>query len=269
MLPKPLYLERWLTWLARFLGRSRLLAPLLIWIHRRLFVVHLEEAEPSYPSGYPTFAAYFARSLKPDARPMPADPKAVIAPCDGTLLAHGAITNDTLVQAKQHTYSLGALICGPNHAFINGHYLTFYLGPADYHRVHAPADMRVLGTQYVGGRLFSVKGASQQTVSHLFTRNERLIIYGQTAFGPLLMVLVGAQLVSGIHTHWQPAGYRVPGAYEALADHAQPHFCRGEEMAHFAFGSTVILLLPSEVAKLHARQSNTAIRLGDPVGHLL
>ena len=246
--PKPFYLERWLTWLAYVLSRSRLLAPLLIWIHRQLFTVNLEEAEFVRASQYPTFLAYFTRRLKPGARPMPEDPRVLVAPCDGTLGAEGRIVDDTLMQAKGYAYSLRDLICDDGDRLMGGHYMTLYLGPADYHRIHAPTDMRVVGTQYVGGRLFSVKEAMVQSVPRLFTRNERLIIHGQADFGPLIIVLVGAQLVSGIHVLWEQ-GARVKGrgaGYKPLAEPAR--FERGEEMGHFIFGSTAILLLPPGVS---------------------
>lgn len=265
MPPRVFYLERWLTWLARWLSRSRLLAPLLIWIHRKLYVVNLEECEPPVASGYNSFASYFTRQLRPGVRLIAEDPHLIVSPCDGLVLAQGMITSDGVLEAKGHSYTLNELI-GNGDALRGGQYLTIYLGPADYHRIHAPSDLDVLQTHYIGGRLFSVNAAARRRVAMLLSRNERLVITGQSAFGSVVIVMVGAQLVSGIHTRWRPEGYGLAGGQlEDFADVESPHFERGEEMARFAFGSTVILLLPPGVAAIQPEHQDATIRLGETI----
>lgn len=268
MLPRIFYLERWLTWLAHRLSRSRLLAPLLIWIHRKLYVVNMEEAEPSAVGEYHSFAAYFTRHLKPETRPIAENTSLIVSPCDGTMLAQGTITKDGVLEAKGYNYSLSELIDGGNE-LLGGQHLTIYLGPADYHRIHAPTDLNVLRTHYIGGRLFSVNAGARSRIPMLFSRNERLVITARGSFGNLVMVMVGAQLVSGIHTQWRPEGYGFAcGQQEVFAGGLTPRFERGEDMAHFAFGSTLILLLPPKVATMKSERAGAHIRFGETIGTL-
>ena len=136
----------------------------------------------------------------------------------------------------------------------SGSYATVYLSPRDYHRVHMPWTGTLRETVHVPGRLFSVGTDAVASVPRLFARNERLVCHFDTDFGPMVSVMVGALLVSGVETVW--SGVEIP----AYGDRITRKDYRGKgivlerfaEMARFNYGSTVIVLLPKGVATLDA-----------------
>src|SRR3989304_9574083 len=100
-----------------------------------------EAAEPDYLA-YPTFNAFFTRHLKPDARPLAMEDNAIISPVDGFISEIGKITDEQILQAKGCYYDVARLLGGENHAklFYQGRFLTAYLAPKNYHRIHMPID---------------------------------------------------------------------------------------------------------------------------------
>ena len=86
--------------------------------------------------------------------------------------------------------------------FRHGSFATIYLSPRDYHRVHMPLAGTLTAESYIPGDLYSVNQVTAENVPRLFSRNERLVCYFDTAAGPVAMVLVGAMIVAGIETVW-------------------------------------------------------------------
>ena len=85
-----------------------------------------------------------------------------------------------------------------------GLFATIYLSPKkDYHRVHMPVDGKLKQMIYVPGKLFSVNRITSQSVKNLYSRNERLICFFDTACGPMVLTMVGAMIVSGITVRWE------------------------------------------------------------------
>ena len=75
----------------------------------------------------------------PGTRPIDADPRAIVSPVDGTVSEAGALTEDRLLQAKGHEYTLRALLAGNaawERTFAGGSFATIYLAPYNYHRIH-------------------------------------------------------------------------------------------------------------------------------------
>ena len=128
-------------------------------------------------------------------------------------------------------------------AFRDGCFVTVYLAPRDYHRVHMPLHGQLQSSVYVPGDLFSVNAVTAASVHDLFARNERHISYFETPRGPMAMVLVGAMIVAGIETMW--AGQVAPPRAAATT---AVRLKRGAEMGRFFLGSTVIVLLPRVAA---------------------
>jgi len=118
---------------------------------------------------------------------------------------------------------------------------------------------------HVPGRLFSVAPYTVRQVPGLFARNERVISIFNTGSGPLVMVLVGAMLVSSTETVW--AGEVTPTKNRTVTVTDYPEqdisLSKGDEMGRFNMGSTVILLMPSGtvdgLADLHA---GSAVKVG-------
>lgn len=212
------------------------------------FKVDMSEAREPDHTRYANFNAFFTRALKDGARPLAeAD---VVCPADGAVSQLGDIERGRIFQAKGQDYSAIELLGGdPAWAerFADGSFATIYLSPRDYHRVHMPVDGRLLGTTYVPGDLYSVNAVTAENVERLFSRNERLVCYFDTRFGPMAMVLVGAMVVAGIETVWSGQVAPPPDAPVSLNYGELPApvaLAQGEEMGRFKLGSTVILLFP-------------------------
>src|SRR5690349_19104842 len=109
-----------------------------------------EAAEPA--EAYPSFNAFFTRALKPGARPLADAGRFVLSPADGAVSQIGPIEGGRIIQAKARDYSVAELLaCDPEHAkcFEGGRFVTIYLSPRDYHRVHMPAAGTLRQTRYV------------------------------------------------------------------------------------------------------------------------
>ena len=222
---------------------------------------------------FATFNDFFTRELADGMRPIDPDPESLVSPSDGRISQCGRITNDRIVQAKGHHFSIRALLAqDPGCAeFNNGFFHTIYLSPRDYHRVHMPASGKLLRTIHVPGRLFSVSPGTVRQVPNLFARNERLVSLFETPHGPMALVLVGAMLVSSIETVW--AGVITPpyGRKVTHGDWSRRDIVleRGQEMGRFNMGSTVILLLPpGAVSSLEDLGPDDVVQMGQKLGRL-
>ena len=234
----------------------------------RKFGVDLGEAANPDPRAYGTFNQFFTRALKPGARNADASPDALVMPADGRISQLGAIdANGRVFQAKGQSFTAAELLGDAEsaRAFHGGSFVTVYLSPKDYHRVHMPWSGRLVETVHVPGRLFSVGPDAVANVPRLFARNERLVCHFETDLGPMAVVMVGALLVSGVETVW--SGEEIPhyGQVITVKDYRGEdiRLDRFEEMARFNYGSTVIVLLPPGVATFDASlHAESAVQLG-------
>ena len=240
----------------------------------RKFRVDLSEAANADPRSYPTFNAFFTRALKPGARMPDPDPRALLMPADGRISQCGAIDDGRIFQAKGQSFTAAELLGSEWAAepYRNGLFATIYLSPRDYHRVHMPWTGRLRETVHVPGRLFSVGTDAVAGVPRLFARNERLVCHFDTDFGPMVSVMVGALLVSGVETVW--SGVEIPAYGDAITrkDYAGQDIVleRFAEMARFNYGSTVIVLLPPGVAELDpVLGAESPVRLGQRLATVL
>jgi phosphatidylserine decarboxylase len=232
----------------------------------RWYGAQLDEAELA-PEDYPSFGSFFARRLRPGSRTLPSDPDAVIAPCDGALAARGEADGETMIQAKGHDYSLVDLVVDAElgERLENGTYLTYYLSPKDYHRVHAPLAGAVLGYRYVPGTLFPVSPRFADEIDGLFVRNERVVIEMDTARGPVAVVMVGATGVGNMELTYLPGepvesrAFRGKGPVRVR--HESPvAVARGDELGAFHLGSTVVVIFSPGSASLE-----DDLDVGDPI----
>lgn len=246
------------------------------WFIRR-YGVDMDVAEQSDPRAYPHFNAFFTRALRHDARPIAAPPDAVISPVDGSVYQAGYAQRNRLLQAKGHAYTLENLLGGDAALaaqFHDGPFVTLYLAPRDYHRVHMPVAGRLRMMRYLPGRLFSVNRSTTLAVPGLFARNERLVTVFDTPAGPMALVLVGAMLVSAIETVWSggiihPGPGGTPRMWEYEDGDGALVLERGEEMGRFNMGSTVIVLFGRErVIWMQDMTPTRVVRMGQWLGTL-
>ena len=246
-------LSRLVGWLATI--EQPAVKNLLIRGFSRMFKVDMEGMAEPESTAYPTFNAFFTRALAPDARSLPDEPAALACPVDGTVSESGPIEAGRLLQAKGFRYELARLLGGETpDALLKGSFATLYLAPWNYHRIHAPADARLVEMRYLPGALFSVNGATVGAVPRLFARNERVACLFETDFGPMAVVLVGALNVGSIETTW--AGQVAPGPDRQAFSWRYPAegagsvlLKRGGELGRFNMGSTVIVVLPESAPR--------------------
>ena len=240
------------------------------WFVGRYGVNMAEAAEPDI-AAYASFNEFFTRPLRPGARPIAR--AEWICPVDGAISQFGRVEAGQIVQAKGHRYSATALVggdAGLAARFADGWFATLYLSPKDYHRIHMPADGRLLRMIHVPGALFSVNPTTARGVPGLFARNERVVCEFESpaTAARWVLVLVGATIVGSMATVWHgtvnpPRPGRVR---EWRYDQHEMVLRQGEEMGRFLLGSTVVMLLPpGPLAFNPGWQPGGAIRLGEPM----
>lgn len=227
----------------------------------KAYKVNMNEAQKSELTAYSTFNDFFIRTLKDGTRPIVEAEHQLAQPADGAVSQLGPIDNDLIFQAKGHNYTVEALLAGQYQLadkFRGGDFITTYLSPSDYHRVHMPCDGLLTEMIYVPGDLFSVNPLTAANVPNLFARNERLICVFDTPFGTMVQILVGATIVGSIDTVWsgcvnpQREGVIKRWTYPAQGEEGAIFLQKGEEMGLFKLGSTVINLFEPNKIRFNA-----------------
>ena len=239
------------------------------------FGVNMQEAEETDLEAYPSFNAFFTRALATGARPLEPAADALLCPADGSVSQLGAIEGGRIFQAKGRDYDCAELLGDPERAdeFNSGSFVTIYLSPKDYHRVHMPVSGKLQAETYIPGSLFSVNQVTADSVDRLFARNERLVCYFDTPAGPMAMVLVGAMIVAGIATVWSGQAAptpRLPRSIDYLSLPEPVELDRGAEMGRFFLGSTVVLLFPENTVNWEEHYAaGSTTRMGERLGTLI
>ena len=199
---------------------------------------------------YRTLKEFFCRRLKPGARPIAPGADVIVSPVDGTVSQLGDISAGTLIQAKGKGFTVAELLGGNEEEarrYYGGKFITIYLSPRDYHRIHMPVTGHLIRFSYLPGRLYPVNQLGVQHVDRLFARNERLVTYIRTAErGEVALIKVGALFVGSVKVAYSGATTNVKhGRYTEGEIAGSPLYQKGEEVGWFEFGSTVILLFES------------------------
>jgi phosphatidylserine decarboxylase len=251
------------------------LRPALLGRFAAHFQLDLDEAELPL-AAYPSLQALFTRRLKPGSRPQAEPvPGFLNSPVDGLIIAHGRIEAGQAIQAKGLPYRIGELLKHDPAAsrFEGGQYLTLYLSPRDYHRIHVPCTGQVAAVGRVEGELWPVNDASTTHVPRLYERNRRATWVAEGT-GPdagleVAAVLVGATHVGGvlIDPRWL-GGRSLPMDGALPVDRLE---CRaGEDLGTFQFGSTVVLLVGGpRAAGWRPCRNQGPVRVGERLGSFL
>ena len=232
------------------------------------FGIDIQEAARTDIHAYEHFNAFFTRALKPGARPLAQELGAVLCPADGVISQIGQVAHGRVFQAKGQSFGLLELLGGDEalaRELEGGHFMTLYLSPKDYHRVHMPLAGRLLRMIHVPGRLFSVAPHNVRAVPRLFARNERVVTAWSTEAGTMAQILVGAIFVAGIETVW--AGEVTPPAGKTITRSeydGEVRLAAGEEMGRFNMGSTVICVFPKGSLRWREDlQAESPVRMGE------
>lgn len=229
---------------------------------------NLDEAE--LPLGeYASLGDFFARKLREGARTIEPAQDAIISPCDGVIAARGEAVDGALVQAKGKNYRLDELVANEDLAarLTGGDYMTIYLSPKDYHRVHTPVDAEIISYDYVPGTLWPVNRWATERREGLLARNERVVIrMNAGALGDVALVMVGAAGVGNIRLAHAPDS----ATFRSLRERRRIELSgvtvkKGDELGAFRLGSTVVLVFQPGKAQLRGEVSQ-AVRFGESIG---
>jgi phosphatidylserine decarboxylase len=239
-----------------------------------------EAAEPL--ESFPSLNRFFTRELKRGARVWPADARVLASPVDGATGQVGRVTGGRLIQAKGRSYTLRDLLDedGQWERFEGGAFVTLYLSPKDYHRIHAPTDGTISRARHIPGALMPVNVGAVMHVPELFARNERLLCYLDGPLGRVAVVAVGAYNVGRISAAFDREWNAAPGAdgwvtnrrgtsAETKSYSPPVEVRQGDHIMTFHLGSTVVLICEPGGVELAAELSpGTAVRLGMEIGRM-
>ena len=246
----------------------RFLLTLLIRLFSWKYGVNLNEAS-KHVSEYRNFNEFFTRKLLPDARTLDPDEDSVLSPVDGILGESGIINNEVLIQAKGLEYRLADLLKDSEKSkfYDGGVFITIYLAPNNYHRIHSMVSGEVREFCYIPGDLWTVSPLGVHHVPELFARNERLITYFETEKGECALVKIGATVVGRIRVVYHDITSNRPRAAFQKNMLAPPLSVeRGDEVGLFELGSTVICLFPPGQIELNELKIDQEILLGQSIG---
>jgi len=255
------FLSRIFGYIARIPVSYKILDPILDWYCEKYDVNINECIIPK--GGFKTFDEFFTRKLKPKARVIATTPKVVVSPVDALVYEFGKIKDDAIIQAKGIDFSINDLVPSATaDYFRDGMFMTLYLSPGDYHRIHSPVTGKVVGYFNIPGRLFTVQEYMVNTLKGLFSKNERLISYIQTTKSIVGVCKVGAMNVGRISINHADVvtNKTIRAKEEVFYDKDQIKSIKaGDEIGMFHLGSTIILLFPKNSVKF------SGIKVGNKV----
>lgn len=185
-----------------------------------------------------SFTDFFTRKFKSGQRTF--DGK-LVSPAESVVTDFGKIEKNLILQIKGMKCHIDDLLNGES-MYDNSSFAVFYLSPADYHRVHVPFDVSINKVVYVPGDLYSVQPNRLEKNSTLFCNNRRVVMYGTSEFGRVVIIMVGALIVGKIILNF---GNR-PKSKINKVEEVNVNLKKGEELGIFELGSTVILLMENE-----------------------
>jgi phosphatidylserine decarboxylase len=189
----------------------------------------------------------FTRGVRPEYRPLATEADSFLCPCDSTIQDVGRLASDSLLTVKGVDYKLRSLL--PNmdvRPFENGPFAIFFLSPFDCHRVFCPQRATLQEIVHVPGRRLLVHPPFQRAEFPVFSLNERTIIRLATPLGECLLVMVAGWGVGNI-THPFPGCRRPKKRRITRQVFDEPRtFARGQWLATFELGSTVIMIAESQ-----------------------
>lgn len=243
------------------------------------FKCRLDEADGPLES-YANLASFFSRPLKAGVRPL--DAAEMVSPVDGRVVVRGEVLNDQVEQVKGVNYSLNKFLgLDPRQRQRDStsklYYCVLYLSPGDYHRIHASADCSFYSRVHFPGELFPVAPRVAKMIPNLFALNERVGLHGEWRHGFFSMTQVGAYNVgsvkiandSDLQTNLRSKRPGTGPFTRDYADNSSPKgwkVQKGEEIARFELGSTVVMVFESKNFQFNV-EPGQVVRLGQAMGH--
>jgi phosphatidylserine decarboxylase len=244
---------------------------LRLWLYRGFFGKRyppgLDEKEAEKPLwAYPSLNALFTRGVKPECRPIPAGTPQFLAPCDGIVQDAGRVEDGKILTVKGIEYTLESLLPGTDpRPFAGGRFLIIFLSPIHCHRVFSPQEGHLEEAIHVPGFRLLVHPPYQRAEYPVYTLNERVTLRFSTPLGPCVVVLVAGWGVGNITLPLDP-GFRPRSRVTAARSWSPPApVRRGQWVATFELGSTVVLLTPPAANVESLVSPNEEVKYGQPI----
>ena len=212
---------------------------------------------------YKNFQEFFTREVKNRE----IDNSLIVSPVDCSVVDFGEIKEE--IKVKNISYYLDDLLCSKSLAddYRNGSFLTLYLSPSDYHRIHSPVDGKV--TEWIGkaGQLKTVN-PEKSTIEVLAT-NERVVsIIEHDLLGKIALIKVGALNVGSIHLNYlnlDLGNHLFKDVYPKKISKVDHDIQIGEEIARFNLGSTVVMCLEKNIIDSKHLKKGMKLKMGQSI----
>jgi phosphatidylserine decarboxylase len=241
---------RWTSVLLQRFSRSRI-SRFMVPSFAKIYHINQEEMEKGL-NEFPTLHDLFTRTLKKEARRIDQDPKSVVSPVDGVIEDVGVINKTSEIEVKGKIYLIEEMLGNRDllSKYIQGSYMILYLSPSHYHRIHSPVTGTVTRQWTLGKKSYPVNKWGLKYGVRTLAKNYRVISELKTGFGHVAMVKVGAMFVNSIDL-----------------THKGTELEKGQEVAYFSFGSTVVLLFEKGMFEIHPSiHIPHEIKMGEKVG---
>jgi phosphatidylserine decarboxylase len=233
-----------------FFTKSRLSA-WLIPSYAKIYRINQEEMEKSL-NHYKTLQQLFIRKLKEGARPIDEAEDSIISPVDAVIEDIGIISEQKDITVKGKQYSIPEMLGSDALAekYLNGLFVILYLSPSHYHRIHSPISGVVTRQWSLGTKSYPVNRLGLKYGRRPLSKNYRMITEVNSDGKHVAIVKVGAMFVNSIEL-----------------THPHDQLIKGQEMAYFSFGSTVVLLFEKDSVEIDSRMTvPMAIKVGERIG---
>ncbi|MFD1781212.1 phosphatidylserine decarboxylase [Fredinandcohnia salidurans] len=231
-------------------SQSRVSA-ILIPSYAKIYKINQAEMEKNLTE-FSTLHDLFIRRLRKESRQIDQTENTVISPVDAVIEETGIITASKEMIVKGKHYHVAEMLGDEESLtkYIGGTFLILYLSPSHYHRIHSPISGVVTKQWELGRKSYPVNRLGLKYGRDPLSKNYRKIteIKGNDSY--VAMVKVGAMFVNSIETTY-------------TSDTVE----KGEEIAYFSFGSTVILLFEKDSFMLSPdMNASTDIKVGEVLG---
>lgn len=243
--------RKWSSHVLRSFATSKM-SKILISSFSRVYQINLKEMEKPLDE-YVSLHDFFTRKLKDGMRPINLDPLTVVSPVDGIIEEVGVISKEHTITVKGKQYSISEMV-GNDEVLKNlsqGVYMILYLSPSHYHRIHSPISGNIVNQWTIGEKSYPVNQWGLKYGKSPLSKNYRVITEIDHPAGKVLLVKVGAMFVNSIELV-----------------HVGEHLNKGEEVAFFSFGSTVILLFEKNLFYPTCQITPQNIRVGEAIGRI-
>jgi phosphatidylserine decarboxylase len=219
----------------------------------KIYGINLQEMKREL-NEFETLHDFFTRTLKADARVIDQQQNSLISPVDAVFEDFGSIEETSDITVKGKIYSIHEMLGKEEvlEKYIGGKYAVLYLSPSHYHRIHSPIDGQVKERWTLGGKSYPVNKVGLKYGKAPLSKNYRVITEIKHSKGHVAVVKVGAMFVNSIE---------ITNPNDQLK--------KGEDIAYFSFGSTIVLLFEKDTFTLD--QSLTLpsdIKLGQVLGYV-